>query len=320
MDKKLDSAPCGYIVFTKDGHIKEVNETMCTMLSVTKIQLHKKHLHDIISKASRIYFQTYFTPLLMMHEEVKEMYLTFVTPDNVELPTLVNAYLKEEEIVCAVLQMKVRDEYEQEILVEKKNAERIMQETDKAYKQLQGLLQEFEKKRKELTLLNGELEQLSITDSLTGLYNRRYIESRLEDFLEEARNNRVPFGVLMIDIDHFKVVNDRFGHQAGDEVLKELAGVLSSGVRSDDVIGRLGGEEFLILLGSAGKEEAVETGERLCRLAADKVWKSPAVTISVGVSVYEKGDSKLDLLEKADKALYKSKAEGRNRSTCQGVL
>lgn len=320
MDKKLDCAPCGYIVFTKEGRIEETNETMCDLLSSTKTKLNGEHLNNVLTKASKIYFQTYFTPLLMMHTKVNEMYLTFVTSEGEETPTLINAQVRDDMVECAVLQMKVRDEYEQQMLFEKRNAERVLEETDKAYRQLQGLLQEFEQKRRELTVLNGELEQLSITDSLTGLYNRRYMENRMEDLLEKAREDTVPFGVIMIDIDLFKVVNDRFGHQAGDEVLKELARVLEGGVRSDDFVGRLGGEEFLILLGSTGEQEAVETGKRLCQLAADKVWESIAVTVSVGVSVYAEGDTQRELLARADEALYKSKADGRNRSTYHGHI
>jgi two-component system cell cycle response regulator len=160
---------------------------------------------------------------------------------------------------------------------------------------------------------------LALTDELTGLYNRRYVFAHLNELLER-RGEGGETAVMLLDIDHFKEVNDRHGHPAGDEVLRELAERAVRQVRSVDLVGRLGGEEFVVVMPETSLAGAVVVAERLCVAVADEPFiprgqsKMLPVTISVGIAVTGEGpDTQDTLLKRADDALYAAKRAGRNR-------
>ncbi|HAT34931.1 MAG TPA: PleD family two-component system response regulator, partial [Rhodospirillaceae bacterium] len=162
--------------------------------------------------------------------------------------------------------------------------------------------------------------QLALTDSLTGLYNRRYLSAHLEGQLQRAETSGKILSLLMFDIDHFKEVNDTFGHAAGDDVLCELARRAEQNVRSFDTVARYGGEEFVVVMPDTEMEVAQTVAERLrvdlaaTPYALKSVDEERSVTVSVGVAAVENGDyNARDLLERADKALYEAKSLGRNR-------
>ncbi len=163
-----------------------------------------------------------------------------------------------------------------------------------------------------------ELERLASFDSLTGLYNRRTVLRLLDDQMKRAKRYDETLAVLMVDIDHFKEVNDRYGHLVGDRVLEAVASVLSQSVREVDRVGRYGGEEFLITLPKADVGSAREVGERI-RGAVEEGGMTAHhgavfhVTISVGVAGYRSGEDLLAFVGRADDALYSAKQNGRNR-------
>jgi diguanylate cyclase (GGDEF)-like protein len=167
--------------------------------------------------------------------------------------------------------------------------------------------------------LRETLKLQSIRDPLTGLYNRRHLEECLERELKKAMRGHRSVGAIMIDLDHFKQVNDTFGHPAGDAVLKTLAKFLRNHTRAGDVVCRYGGEEFLIILPEAGLQDTLERAERLRNDVRniDFHHRGQAlgmVTLSVGVAAYpEHGLTSESLLQAADEALYRAKAEGRDR-------
>lgn len=173
-----------------------------------------------------------------------------------------------------------------------------------------------------LTIERGErvrsLEHLAITDGLTRLYNHRYLQHRLEQEIERARRYGSPLSVLMIDIDHFKQINDRYGHAAGDIVLTELGRVLTQDLRVTEIIARYGGEEFVIVLPQTSASAAVIAAERLRKRVETHSFPiggdyAISLTISIGVAGMEdKNMTRTDLLERADKALYAAKENGRN--------
>ena len=154
------------------------------------------------------------------------------------------------------------------------------------------------------------------TDALTGLPNRRYFDEFCA-LLARRRRAEDAVGVLMIDIDRFKALNDRYGHGAGDEVLRAVGGSIVRAVRDDDVPARYGGEEFVVLLRNPGPAVALEVGERVRAAVAALDLTGlglPSVTVSVGVAVAEYEDEPIgDLVERADRALYRAKRNGRNR-------
>jgi diguanylate cyclase (GGDEF)-like protein len=164
---------------------------------------------------------------------------------------------------------------------------------------------------------HSELHELSITDSLTGLANRKHLMETLEAEIERCRRYRRPLALAMIDIDHFKRFNDTFGHLAGDEVLRRLAVIFRASLRSADFAARYGGEEFLIVLPETDAATAGEIAERIrARVAAESAQRdavAPRITISAGIAAAS-GDEDLEvLIHKADAALYRAKEAGRDR-------
>lgn len=308
MEQRLDRAPCGYLVLDQELRIVEINTTLQNMTGTNNSQ----HMHDLLTIASRVYFQTYFTPSIKMHGTVNEMFLTLKS-DQGPMPVLMNTTEHEGFYECALIQMSVRGEYEKELLLAKRNAEKINRETAQAYEKLQTLMNEVECKQQELVNLNSELQQLATTDSLTGLKNRRYLEDRLEEFLAQAKNGR-EIAILILDIDHFKKVNDTYGHQTGDAVLQELADRLKKEVGSADIVARLGGEEFIVVMPDADTEKGLAMGTALCTHMESADWAHVPVTVSIGVAAYEQGDEVVSLLSRADEFLYKAKAAGRNQA------
>jgi len=168
--------------------------------------------------------------------------------------------------------------------------------------------------QKELEEKNNILKELSITDRLTGLYNRHKLDKVLDD--EKARCDRYDdkFGVVLLDIDHFKSVNDTYGHQVGDIVLVEIANILKSNIRSTDIVGRWGGEEFLIICIKSDLEATKIVAEK-CRKAIENYNFTTIKhkTSSFGVAVSDKSESIKETITRADDKLYKAKETGRNK-------
>lgn len=162
--------------------------------------------------------------------------------------------------------------------------------------------------------LEAELKRLATHDRLTGIYNRAKLYELLEIAREENERYGTPFSVVMFDVDHFKAVNDRLGHQAGDEALRKLTHRIDGGLRETDAFGRWGGEEFLVLASHADVQDAAELAERLrARVARTPFEEIGTITISLGVAAYEPGETAEGLERRVDNALYAAKEVGRNR-------
>jgi diguanylate cyclase (GGDEF)-like protein len=164
-----------------------------------------------------------------------------------------------------------------------------------------------------------EQEQLAVMDALTGLYNRRFLDAELKLELDRSARTQMPVGILLCDLDHFKEINDHYGHLIGDTVLRESARRLLGGVRNGDLVARYGGEEFVVLLPGGDKEQLREIGERCRRAFEERPFRlsdgrSVNVTISIGGACWPEDASTLAaLIAAADTALYRAKEEGRNR-------
>ena len=173
---------------------------------------------------------------------------------------------------------------------------------------------ELERYHRELEQANDCLRKLAVTDELTGLRNRRAFEERLAMEFSMARRRRRDLSVLLIDVDDFKRVNDRWGHAAGDEVLRRLGMILRTTVRLPDLPARYGGEEFVVLLPESGPESALGLARRLMARVAAEEWDNAPLTISIGMA--SMNDSLMNgdqLVEMADEALYAAKRSGKNR-------
>lgn len=168
-------------------------------------------------------------------------------------------------------------------------------------------------------LTYDRLQRLAALDPLTGVYNRRFGMARLSEEFSRAVRTSGPLGVMMLDIDHFKKVNDTYGHLAGDRVLIQLAKTARAALREGDILMRYGGEEFLVLLPAASKENSRAVGEKLRRMVEDSSVADGdqviRVTISIGVTSYPELEvtGEQDLVKRADEALYQAKESGRNK-------
>ncbi|WP_443190850.1 diguanylate cyclase [Pseudomonas indica] len=165
-----------------------------------------------------------------------------------------------------------------------------------------------------LKLVEEELRALSITDALTGTYNRRYFQERLETEIARAERQEGPLALIMLDIDHFKQINDRHGHEAGDRVLREVCRRISQRLRRIDVFCRLGGEEFIVLCPDTGSEQAGVLAEALWQsLRREPVEGIGIVTASFGIANWHEGEGADALLRRVDVAVYRAKQKGRDR-------
>lgn len=226
-----------------------------------------------------------------------------ICKDGTQISTeVVSSYLLDEDGVPRTILGITRN------ISERKAAEWALKESNR---QLHARIEEIGR-------LQVALQELAVRDSLTGLYNRRYLDETLDREVSRARREGNPLSLVMLDIDYFKRVNDTYGHQVGDEVLRTLAATLSADIRAEDVACRYGGEEFLILLPNMPLETAMLRAEAW-RAAVERLSIAHGnfqlkFTISLGVSAYpDHGKTPDDLTRCADQALYQAKREGRNQ-------
>jgi diguanylate cyclase (GGDEF)-like protein len=186
--------------------------------------------------------------------------------------------------------------------------------------QNQNLKDAYEKIRRlneELEKANRELEQIAAFDSLSGLLNRRSLFTRISIEIERSIRLDVPLTGMMIDLDRFKSINDNFGHQCGDMVIREIGVRLQAGLRKYDYAGRYGGEEFFVVLSNSTELQALGIGERFRKDMEDSQLscnnESFHITVSIGVARYTPGESQESWIERADRAMYQEKQAGRNR-------
>ncbi|EFM09675.1 diguanylate cyclase with PAS/PAC sensor [Paenibacillus curdlanolyticus YK9] len=319
MNIQLDHAPCGYFSITSTGVIRSVNQTLAGMLGYDRQQLLDQHVETMMSVANKLFFHTYFYPYIQLYGHVKEMYFSLRTMEHQDVPVLLNGVQQERDgevfIDCVVVEMRKRIEHEKDILHTKTKLEELYRATNEANQKLELLHAEYEAKQQELLRLNHQLEALASTDPLTGLRNRRFFQEQLLANIALFQRMRLPFSLLIVDIDHFKAINDTFGHPVGDAVLTDLGQMLRSMSRESDIVARYGGEEFVIIAPSSTRDNAKLAAERFRAQIEAATLGGCQVTVSIGVATMTSVDTDVTLLQKADQALYASKSNGRNRVT-----
>lgn len=196
-------------------------------------------------------------------------------------------------------------------------APEVQQEEETVHGQMSMLLRLvnfIQATTKDLEEANGQLAEMADRDGLTKLYNRRKIEKMIRENIQKAYGEHRPVSGMLLDIDHFKRVNDRYGHETGDTVLEEVAACLQKDTGTDGIVGRWGGEEFVIMLNHADEEETVRLAEKIRsdveKLKFDSVEK---VTVSIGVITVLNEKQEENIYGRVDAALYRAKHEGRNR-------
>src|SRR5882672_517627 len=179
----------------------------------------------------------------------------------------------------------------------------------------------------EVTVLRERLESVrreSLTDTLTGISNRKAFDAELAESIERMLETGEPLSLLMCDIDHFKIFNDTWGHQTGDQVLRLVANCISENVKGQDTAARFGGEEFVVILPHTGLDDAVGLADQIrMKVESKKLVKKStgdilgAITISIGVAQYDPNENDADFVRRADACMYAAKHGGRNRVTCK---
>lgn len=189
-------------------------------------------------------------------------------------------------------------------VTQKATLEEALEAREKQYKEL----------AKELELKNISLSERVSIDNLTGIKNRYYFDERIKEEVDLAKRQKASFSLLLFDLDHFKLVNDNFGHDVGDKVLKRVTDAVSKIIRSYDIFARWGGEEFVVLMPNTTEAEAVPAAEKIRKTVEDISHPDiEKITISIGIAIWEADDDVDQIFVKADKALYTAKNQGRNR-------
>jgi diguanylate cyclase (GGDEF)-like protein/PAS domain S-box-containing protein len=275
------NAPNGIVLLDQDGHLIQPNEQFCDMTGYTKEELQ----HDAFT-------------LLILPEDIEESQISLQQLLSHRVPLL----QMERRILCkggSVIWVDLRATVFRSPVGDVAGIVIITDITD----------------RKKL---ENELKQLAITDSLTGANNRRqFMERGQIEMLRAKRYNR-PMALLMIDIDHFKRINDNYGHGVGDMVLKALVKQCQSVLRETDIFGRIGGEEFAAVLVETKPEKGIQVAERIRTTLEKTNMKTESgrirITISIGLTGLKESDQDLDsIVKRADRAMYKAKNAGRNK-------
>lgn len=215
---------------------------------------------------------------------------------------------------CAVdFKPKQWSERDIEVLVELAHSAMREMRLRNALREADALNQQLLAQIQRVDELNRALGELATTDALTGLNNRRAFDHSLQLEMAVVERRNIPLSLLMLDVDHFKRINDNFGHETGDKVLIAIAQILNGCARLVDVVARVGGEEFAVILPNTDADGALEVAERMRTAVAQANWLAQPATISIGVATLQIKEPASRLYSRADAALYEAKASGRNR-------
>lgn len=316
MKLDMDSIPGGLVLMDAENRVTAVNLTLCNWLKRDQSDLLGRSPAIWMTPASRMYYLGHVLPSLRLHGRVDEVVLTLVSADGENYPVVLSATQRagnESGYQLLALPMLRRNTIEEQLQQARRAADKAAAEKDKALREVQVLMARLEVRQQELSVLNEQLEQLATKDPLTGLDNRRVFDREITMHLALYKRSNMPFSVMLADIDWFKQINDRHGHDAGDRVLQAVSRCLSAGMRDVDTVVRMGGEEFAFILPDTAADAAVLVAERKRLEVASLVTDYGGLTISFGVTAVIPDDTRRDLYNRADEALYLAKSQGRNQ-------
>jgi diguanylate cyclase (GGDEF)-like protein/PAS domain S-box-containing protein len=284
----FEAAQDGILILdAKTGMIEDVNPFLINMLGYSREELVEKRLWEVGAfqdvEASQKAFEDLQEKEYIRYEDLP---LRTKSGQLIQVEFVSNVYLVKDE---KVIQCNIRD------------------------------ITERSKAHEALLTMQALLREQSIRDHLTGLFNRRYMEETLERELLRAVRQKLPLGLLMIDVDDFKKYNDTLGHAAGDEILQSLAKLLIEHTRGEDIVCRYGGDEFIVVMPGASREATYRRANLIsasvphCQISTEKkILKG--ITISIGIATFsESGNSSAELLREADATLYQAKHQGRGQ-------
>lgn len=303
----FNGLPVATFTFDSDGLVHEWNKVATELFGIESFEAFFQHVSSVLDPDGFGYWSDELVDELFNSTKTKEFDWKFVRNDGTEIflacKVLCMTNRKGEVIAAVAGNLDITER----VLAKRKVEEQVLE--------IKSYLKVMEKQRLKLQEANRQLRRLAVTDGLTGLMNRRRFNEQLDEVLDRAIRQDHRFSLLIFDIDHFKSLNDVFGHQAGDEILIKFAEVLRATARRYERPARYGGEEFAIVLDNCDAEAARLAAERFRTAIIMQTWPYREITVSVGSATFTGTESARGMIENADKALYYSKANGRNRST-----
>ena len=309
-----DEAPCGLLVTDREGRVLAANAPIEGWLG--RSGLAGTHFADLLTPAARAFYHWHVAISVERHQQGDEIQLALATHGAQPLPVLggfrVSEHLGQACVHWSLTPVPLRSDLEGELIAARESAVAALHEKQLAIDELQHLQAELEAHRRELSRQNRRLEAHAYSDALTRLKNRRAFSEALNERIRTGPAGE-SFALALLDIDLFKMINDSLGHAAGDQVLTELALLMQRVFRDQDLLFRIGGEEFAVILPKASPEQALGAIERLCQALREHAWSIAAVTVSAGIANQQPGDGSDSLYRRADDALYAAKHDGRDR-------
>ncbi len=298
------------MVDSEDPFFSKLNELKSVLEKV------KPELDSSSGKAFKLFFEKKIEDEKLIKNEKKELREMVVSLGNTIKEFAVFSGGVDSNLTEHIDKMR-QSEVTNDILEIK---DQIISEANKIKEETQSLKVELDKYKEKTSELTKRLEQTeaeALIDSLTGVYNRNAYDSEIVRFIKEFERYKHPFAIVVLDIDHFKKVNDTYGHAKGDEILKIVASVVKSTIRDTDKVFRYGGEEFVIWMHKMETNTAIQASDKIRRMIEAKnldfIEKGFIITASLGITCVKESDTTKSVFNRADKALYKAKKNGRNQ-------
>lgn len=318
MQLDIQVLPSACAITDAAGTVLTANFELGRLTGTETHLLQARNLEDFLTMGSKVFFQTHVLPTLRKEGELREVFMYLKTEANKRNPVYINARGTNRaggaaEFVWLFFTADKRTHFENELIAARRQAEAKAQAICNAHERMRELHAQLQDKVSDTEIRFRQASELAQKDSLTYLGNRRTLQETA-DRLSSKSLLSTKFSLLMVDIDHFKRVNDLHGHVKGDEVLVDVAQCLVSIARQGDVVVRYGGEEFCIVLMGADSYQAMTVAERIREQLNDCKPGGLSLTVSVGVATSgEPIEDLFEVLSKADEALYRAKRSGRNR-------
>jgi len=280
----------GHLVLDAQRKIVFCNDYLASLSQISQEALIGESISTFFTKASTIFLDAYVYPMLLHEKVVTESQMSWRSRNGDVIPVVINIKLAKNGMsYWSLYTCSNRDKLHTELI----------------------------KTKEELKAQSENLYELATTDPLTGLLNRRELFAQAENIASQMDRNSSSYAVLTLDVDFFKQVNDTHGHQVGDSVLLRFAKVLLKGRRANDIVARVGGEEFVIVLPDIDEKSALSVAEKIRTNVAKQKLDGISITVSIGGAVSAKGSQLnfADLLALSDNALLLSKKSGRNKTT-----
>ena len=321
----FELSPIGLLYISPRGSILDSNEFVSNLMGYSKEEIQGSAFTKFVVPQEEQRLRDDFQALFLEDSGIltRESLLRTKQGQDITIEYNVRVITRKGRRVKALMvfsDITGKKDLEKELLEKNAEMEKTLWEMAEVKDALEARAGELMRVSEELKVLNGKLNQLSITDGLTEIYNHRHFQDRLSEEVE--RVNRAKEGIvslLFLDIDDFKRFNDLYGHQCGDNVLRQLAGILKNSIRQIDILARYGGEEFAVILPNETMEKAALVAMRICEVVrstpfalGDRSSGRMTVSIGVGTLIHGQGE-KAWLIRKADNALYAAKAKGKDR-------